>query len=93
MNLCIFELSHDPTAMSPPLLRYLWQMIEEVPTNSLMRFDDSRLVSGLLVQLEQRVCLSEKEKKGLEKYLYSHLSLIRDIAESRRYNHYPLAVG
>lgn len=78
--------------MSPPLLRHLWEMIEEVPSNLLMRLDDSHLKLWLAENFEQRLCLKDEEKKGLEIYLSSHLSLIRDIAESRLYDHCPLAV-
>ncbi|NJM66578.1 MAG: hypothetical protein HC851_13420 [Acaryochloris sp. RU_4_1] len=78
--------------ISPPLLRRLWQMIDEMPSHSLMRLDDTRLVTGLIEQLEQQLRLREEERKGVEKYLGSHMMLIRDIAESRQYTPCALAV-
>lgn len=76
--------------MSPPLLRQLWQMIEEIPPYSLERLDDSDLVSWVLSHLEQNKSLKTDERAAAESYLYEHMMLIRDIAESQQLHHCPL---
>ncbi|WP_299414140.1 hypothetical protein [Acaryochloris sp. IP29b_bin.148] len=68
--------------LSPSLLHGLWQLIEELPTHALMRWDDVRLVSWLLEQLEHRFRLKKEDRKGIERYLESHLLLIREMTES-----------
>ncbi|WP_299486552.1 hypothetical protein [Acaryochloris sp. IP29b_bin.137] len=78
--------------LSPALLHDLWQLIEELPTSSLMKWDDIRLVSWLQEQLEQRFRLKEEDRKNIEQYLDSHLLLIREMAESSQYQYCPLAV-
>lgn len=77
--------------MSPPLLRQLWQMIEEIPQHSLEKLDDSGLVRWVLSHLEQHKSLKTDEREAAEVYLYDHMMLIRDIAESRQLHHCPLA--
>lgn len=79
------------TLMSPPLLRQLWQMIEEIPQYSLERLDDSGLVSWVLSHLEQNKSLKTDERAAAESYLYDHMMLIRDIAESQQLHHGSLA--
>ena len=78
------------TAMSTPLLRQLWQMIEEIPYHSLGRLDDSGLVSWVLSHLENRQPMKTDERKAAEGYLYDHMMLIRDIADSQQQHHCPL---
>ncbi|BDM78805.1 hypothetical protein [Acaryochloris marina] len=71
--------------LSPSLLHDLWQLIEELPTYSLLGWDDTRIVSWLLEQFEHRSCLKEEDRASLEQYLDSHLLLIREMAESNQY--------
>lgn len=78
--------------LSPSLLRDLWKLIEEIPSHSLMKLDDVRLVSWILEQLEHRFCLKAEDRKNIENYLDSHMLLIREMAESRQYHYCPLAV-
>lgn len=75
--------------MSPPLLRQLWQMIEEIPQHSLEKLDDSGLVRWVLSHLEQHKSLKTEERKAAEGYLYDHVRLIRDIADSQQQHHCP----
>ena len=77
--------------MSPSLLRQLWEMIEEIPHHSLESFDDSGLVKWVLSHLEERLQLKKDERQAVEDYLYNHLMLIRDIAESKQHRYCPLA--
>lgn len=77
--------------MSPSLLRQLWEMIEEIPYQSLENLDDSGLVKWVLSHLEERLQLKNDERQTVEDYLYNHLMLIRDIAESRQFRYCPLA--
>ena len=68
--------------MSPPLLRRLWQMLEKLPQNSLEKLDDSGLVTWVLSRLERHQHLKTDEREAVEGYLYSHMMLIRDVADS-----------
>lgn len=76
--------------LSPALLHDLWQLIEELPTYALIGWDDIRLASWLLEHIEHRCRLNAEDQKSIEKYLDSHLLLIREMAESEEYR--PLAV-
>ena len=69
--------------MPPPLLRQLWQVIEEIPYGSLEKLDDSGLVTWILSHLEKRQNIKTDERKAAEGYLYDHMMLIRDIADSQ----------
>lgn len=77
--------------MSPFLLRQLWEMIEEIPQQSLESLDDSGLVMWVLSHLEERLQLKNDERQTVEAYLNNHLMLIRDIAESKQHRYCPLA--
>lgn len=74
----------DYTVMSAPLLRQIWQMIEEIPHHSMGRLDDSGLVTWVLSHLENRQHMQTDERKAAEGYLYDHMMLIRDIADSQQ---------
>ena len=78
--------------LSPALLHNLWQLIEELPSHPVMKLDDTRLISWLLAQLERRFTLKEEDLINIERYLSSHLLLIREMTESRQYYSCPLAV-
>ena len=78
--------------LSPTLLHDLWQLIEELPSHSVQRLDDTRLSSWLLDQLERRFTLKEEDLNSIERYLSSHLLLIREMADSKQYYSCPLAV-
>ncbi len=71
--------------LPPSLLHDLWKLIEELPTYSLVGWDDPHLVSWLLEQFEQRSCLKAEDRESLEQYLNSHLLLIREMAEANQY--------
>ncbi|MGR3279082.1 hypothetical protein ACSYAD_28875 [Acaryochloris marina NIES-2412] len=68
--------------MTPPLLRRLWQMIEELPHHTLEKLDDLGLVTWVLSHLEHRQHLRIEERKAVERYLYTHMMLIRDVSDS-----------
>lgn len=78
--------------LSTSLLHDLWQLIEELPTHSLVRWEDTRLVSWLLEQSEQRFQLNQEDRRSIEQYLDSHLLLIREMAESSQNRYCPIAV-
>lgn len=78
--------------LPPPLLHDLWKLIEEIPSHSLIRLDDTRLVSWLLEHIENRFRLQAEDRKNIEKYLDSHMLLIREMAESRQYHYCSCAV-
>lgn len=68
--------------MTPPLLRRLWQMIEELPQHSLENLDDLGLVTWVLSHLERHQHLRIEERKAVERYLNTHMMLIRDVSDS-----------
>ncbi|ABW27298.1 hypothetical protein [Acaryochloris marina] len=78
--------------LSPSLLHDLWQLIEELPSHPVMQLNDSRLISWLLARVERRLILKEEDISNIEKYLGSHVLLIREMTESRRYHCCPLAM-
>lgn len=78
--------------LSPSLLHDLWQLIEELPSHPVMRLNDSRLISWLLAQVERRLILKEEDINNIERYLGSHVLLIREMTESKRYHSCPLAM-
>ncbi|MGB3692272.1 MAG: hypothetical protein WA865_06615 [Spirulinaceae cyanobacterium] len=69
--------------MSPTLLRQLWSLVENTQANTLLGLDDTSLVRWLLRQLEKRRDLERDETDILSDYIYSKLSLIRDLAQQR----------
>lgn len=78
--------------LSPSLLHDLWQLIEELPSHPVMRLSDSRLISWLLAQVERRLILKKEDIHNIERYLDSHVLLIREMTESRQYHSCPLAM-
>ncbi|MER3433022.1 MAG: hypothetical protein C4288_06220 [Leptolyngbya sp. ERB_1_1] len=69
--------------MNPILLRQLWALVEATQANYLLNLDDTHLVQTLLRQLNTRQPLNSEETKLLSTYLYSRLTLIRDLASDR----------
>ncbi len=69
--------------MSPTLLHHLWSLVENTQANTLLGLDDTSLVDWLLRQLEARPLLEGYETDMLSDYIYSKLSLIRDLAQQR----------
>jgi hypothetical protein len=70
--------------MTPTMLRQLWFLIETTQANILLKFDDASLVQWLLKQLKQERSLTYHEADALSAYIYSKLSLIRDLAHERQ---------
>ncbi|MGP1382439.1 MAG: hypothetical protein ACTS2F_02710 [Thainema sp.] len=69
--------------MDPLILRKLWMQIESAHTHTLLNLDDTGLVQWLIQETQVSYPLSADEKGTLAAYLYSKLSLIRDIADQR----------
>ncbi len=69
--------------MTPTMLRQLWSLIENTHSQVLLRLDDTSLVHLLIKQLENRNHLDGREADILTDYLYSKISLIRDLAQQR----------
>ncbi len=66
--------------MTPLLLRQTWQMIENIPQQTLVRLDDSGLVGWVVLHLERSRPLKTEERQAVEGYLHDHTMLIRDMA-------------
>lgn len=69
--------------MEPSLLRQLWQIINETPTQILLTPDVAGLVEQMLLNLAQIKPLSPEENHVVRNYLYSKTSLIQDLACTR----------
>ena len=70
--------------MTPTLLRQLWSVIEATQAQILLKLDDPSLVQWLLKQLKSERSLDNNETNILNEYLYSKLTLIRDLALERQ---------
>lgn len=69
--------------MTPTMLRQLWSLIETTQTNLLLKLDDASLVQWILKQFKQKRAIDTQEADILSDYLYSRISLIRDLAAER----------
>lgn len=69
--------------MNPTMLRQLWSLIEKSQANLLLKLDDASLVQWLLKQFKQERTLNHEEMHVLNDYLYTRLSLIRELAQQR----------
>lgn len=70
--------------MNPLMLRQLWTLVETTQTHVLLNLDDASLVQWLLRQFGSQCPLNRDETNLLVDYLESRVSLIRDMAHSRR---------
>lgn len=69
--------------MTPTMLRQVWSVVETTQSNILLKLDDASLIQWLLKQVNNERSLDHQETTLLSNYLYSKLSLIRDLAEER----------
>ncbi|MBD1807320.1 MAG: hypothetical protein KME25_09600 [Symplocastrum torsivum CPER-KK1] len=69
--------------MTPTMLRQLWSLIETTQTNLLLKQDDASLVQWILKQFKQKRSLDTQEADIISDYIYSRISLIRDLAAQR----------
>ena len=69
--------------MSPKTLRLLWSVIEETQPSILLELNDTELIKQLLVQINKKQHLSSEEVTTVNTYIYSRISLIRDLANAR----------
>jgi hypothetical protein len=66
------------------MLRLMWTFIEESHPEDLLDLSDTMLVKLLLQEVAEKILLTGEEVQALYGYLGSKVSLIRDMAESRR---------
>ncbi len=69
--------------MNPIFLRQIWSLVEATQAHHLLNLDDANLVQSLLGQFSTQQPLNSEETTQLSGYLYSRLSLIRDLAYDR----------
>ncbi|NJM70993.1 MAG: hypothetical protein HC862_12605 [Scytonema sp. RU_4_4] len=69
--------------MNSSMLRYIWSVIEETQTSTLLNFSDAELVQQLIRLLENRRLLNDEEISIVSAYIGSRVSLIRDLAFAR----------
>lgn len=70
--------------MTPTMLRQLWSVIEATQAQMLLKLDDASLVQWLLKQLRNQRSLDLNEANILNDYIYSKLTLIRELALERQ---------
>ena len=70
--------------MNSSTLRFLWSVIEQTQTNTLLKLNDTDLVKQLLKQFDANKALSSEETSIIRNYLYSRTTLIRDLAQARQ---------
>ncbi len=70
--------------MTPSMLRQIWAIVEHAHSSTLLSLDDQSLVNWLLQQIEEEKSLNSFEAEMFSGYIRSKLSLIRDVAHSRR---------
>ena len=64
-------------------LRNFWYLVEKTNSSSLLNLSDMDLVNHLLRQLEHQQLLNLEENHITSDYIYSKITLIRDLADSR----------
>ncbi|MGK7917617.1 MAG: hypothetical protein AB4038_19085 [Prochloraceae cyanobacterium] len=64
-------------------LRNFWYLVEKTNSSSLLNLSDMDLVNHLLRQLENQQLLNLEENDITSDYIYSKITLIRDLADSR----------
>ncbi|MBW4442726.1 MAG: hypothetical protein KME10_16125 [Plectolyngbya sp. WJT66-NPBG17] len=69
--------------MNPTLLRQIWALVEATQAAYLLNLDDTNLVQWILRQFNLQQPLNLEETTQLSNYLYSRLTLIRDLAYDR----------
>lgn len=70
--------------MTPKILRQLWSVVEATQSNTLLKLDDASLVQWLLKQTKTTAPLDGDETHVLSNYIYSRLTLIRELAAERQ---------
>ncbi|HEY9851189.1 MAG TPA: hypothetical protein V6D28_17105 [Leptolyngbyaceae cyanobacterium] len=70
--------------MTPTMLRQLWSVIETTQANIILKLDDASLAQWLLKQVKNQRSLDGDETNILNDYIYSKLTLIRDLALERQ---------
>ena len=69
--------------MQPSTVRQLWSLVERTKSITLLQLSDKDLVEQLFRQLSTSEQLTNEENNCLITYIYSRLTLIRDLAEAR----------
>ncbi|MEL6163150.1 MAG: hypothetical protein AAFR37_05090, partial [Cyanobacteria bacterium J06628_3] len=64
-------------------MRYVWSVIEETETKTILNLNDTDLIGQLLKQLENKKLLSSEQINEMSEYISSRVPLIRDLAQSR----------
>ncbi len=65
-------------------MRYVWSVIEETETKTILSLNDTDLIGQLLKQLENKKLLSGEQINEMSTYISSRVPLIRDLAQSRQ---------
>lgn len=70
--------------MSPALLRRLWKIIDESPSETLLQLSESDLAKQLLMKIQGYQPLTRDEQELVRRYIRSHAPLIHDLVRSQR---------
>lgn len=69
--------------MNTTLLRQTWDLIETTNAKELLDIGETELIQWLLMRLNARQPLADRERVHVNNYLHSKIGLIKDTAESR----------
>jgi hypothetical protein len=69
--------------MTPIMLRQLWSLIERTQSNILLTMDDASLAQWIVKRLKAEQSLDHNEANVVNDYIYSRITLIRDMAQAR----------
>ena len=62
----------------------IWQAIEQIQSQIILKLGDSELVQKIMIQLESTLALSPSELNAVQGYIRLKVPLIRDLAEARQ---------
>ncbi len=71
-------------AMNSSTLRRIWTLVEATQTSELLHLSDAELVQQLLLRLDEGIPLTNSEIEVISEYVQNRITLIRDLANSRR---------
>ena len=65
--------------MNAEILRLLWSIVSELSSDRILGLSDDDLVSSLIQQIDNRVCLTLEDQTAVRSYLSTRKPLIRDM--------------
>ncbi|MEL6383858.1 MAG: hypothetical protein AAFQ89_15665 [Cyanobacteria bacterium J06626_18] len=67
--------------MNVEILRLLWSIVSEISPDRATGLSDDDLISSLIHNINNRVCLSREDQTAVRSYLSMRKPLIRDVLQ------------